>query len=887
MTGTHSPARPVRPLVAWLLYVVVLVVGACGIALTLLAHHQEERQAIQRQFDAEVDWLRLFVFSELQKGDYENVRIVVNSWMDKSPNIIETHLVAGNGFPILTRKRAPREGHGRIHADHAIAYGFNSTANLIVTAEAGELHVVETVAWRVATIFLFFAALAGQLVRLTLKRQTQAEALEAHAITLEKTRRELAEAEAQQRLILDHCAEGIFGVDNDGICTFMNPGAARLLGLPSAEALIGTNIHAQIHHSHADGSAYPLWACRSHLALLAGEQITVNDEVFWRADGSSFPVEYRSAPIFKDGKISGGVTTFLDIGDRVESERTLHKLRRAVDQSPVTIVITDTQGLIEYVNPSFERTSGYHSEEVIGQHTRLLKSDRNPPAIYQQLWGNIGSGKSWSGDLCSKRKDGVLYWERVSISPVKDAQGATLNYIAIKEDITQMRELADKIRYQAEYDALTGIPNRLLTLDRLTQALAKARRTGMRVALLFIDLDNFKLVNDTLGHETGDRLLVEAAQRFCGATRGSDTVGRHGGDEFLIILDTIESAEPAERVACHIQQAFAPPFKLGGVELSVSPSIGIALFPDDGADTSTLLRNADIAMYAAKEAGRNTHRFFRAEMNVATTARMEIERHLAGALQHGELSLHYQPQIDIASGGIYGAEALLRWNNPVLGHIPPDQFISVAEQTGMIVEIGEWVLAEACRQLRFWRDAGYPELRMAVNASPRQFRNADAQRGIVALVRQTLEANELPPAALELEITEGLLIHAHGAVLDALNTLFASGVRLAMDDFGTGYSSLAYLRELPFSVVKIDRSFVRDINHDPDDRALVEAILSMAQTLGMMTVAEGVEEQEQLDILRAHGCDLVQGYFYGRPMDAERFSRFLEEFEPTPLTTDG
>jgi len=418
------------------------------------------------------------------------------------------------------------------------------------------------------------------------------------------------------------------------------------------------------------------------------------------------------------------------------------------------------------------------------------------------------------------------------------------NRLLLRE-VDERKKAEAKLHYQAEYDGLTGLPNRLLAMDRLSQAMLHARRSGTRVVLIFVDLDDFKKVNDTLGHPVGDALLVEAASRLRHAVRDEDTVARHGGDEFLVILGGLQRAESADLIAEKIVQAFAPSFVLGENELVVTPSLGLAVFPEDGDEPSTLLRNADLAMYDAKDAGRNTYRYFNKRVHETSVRRLAIERQLRSALQRAELRLHYQPLVATGSRRLAGAEALLRWHHPEEGLIGPEQFIAVAEHTGLIVEIGDWVLQTACAQLAEWRAQGAEGLRMAINVSPRQFRGDRLLRGVQACMAQ----HRLPPGCLQIEVTESLLVRNQPEVRETLQALSAAGVALAMDDFGTGYSSLSYLKRFPFHALKIDREFVRDLASDPEDRALVSAAIRLGKGLGLTVVAEGVENEEQMRFL--------------------------------------
>jgi diguanylate cyclase (GGDEF)-like protein/PAS domain S-box-containing protein len=553
-------------------------------------------------------------------------------------------------------------------------------------------------------------------------------------------------------------------------------------------------------------------------------------------------------------------------------EEGLRKLSTAVEQSPVSVLITDPQGVIEYVNESFVEISGYSREDVIGRKPDLLKSGHTSQEQYKQLWDTVLAGEVWRGQFCNKRKDGTLYWEEAVISPVKDLSGQITHLIAVKEDVTIRKSYEEQLLHQANYDSLTGLPNRLLVLDRLTLALAYAKRHELSVAVLFIDLDNFKRVNDTLGHEVGDKLLVEVAQRFSRVMRDGDTVARLGGDEFLVVVPDVAGQKEAEKVSEKVIDTLSGPIEQEGREVYIGASIGVSLYPDDGRDSAILLRNADAAMYMAKESGRNTFRFFTPSMNESSLRRMEMEPHLRLAMDRDEFTLHFQPQVSTASGDIMGVEALLRWHNPVLGQVPPDVFISLAEDIGVIHKIGEWVLENACRQVCEWNQGLEAPLRVAVNISPLQFRD----HALVDRVRRVLDKTGLAPELLEIELTEGVLLDDNREKDAMLGKLKALGITLTMDDFGTGYSSLSYLRSFPFDVLKIDRSFICDIMVDPADAQLTQSIITMAHILKLQVVAEGVETKEQLQFLQKQGCDLVQGYYTGRPVPASELEKLLK-----------
>ncbi|HEY0635447.1 MAG TPA: EAL domain-containing protein [Gammaproteobacteria bacterium] len=554
----------------------------------------------------------------------------------------------------------------------------------------------------------------------------------------------------------------------------------------------------------------------------------------------------------------------------------LRKLSQAVEQSPVAVMITDSKGNIEYVNPRFCKVSGYSAEEVRGKNPRLLKSNHIPGAVYDDLWRTISSGETWQGELQNRSKQGRLYIEYATISPVQNAQGEITHFMAVKEDITERKAFEERLWQQSNFDPLTKLPNRALLHDRLDQAIALAHRENSKIALLLIDLDNFKTVNDSLGHEVGDEFLLAVAKRLQGLVREGDTLARIGGDEFALILSHAQTLYELEESAEAILQALVPALKIGPTDLFIGASIGIALHPQDGASGGELLKNADAAMYRAKGSGRGTYRFFTPELNHQLEQRLQLETRLRGALGRRELLLHYQPQTDCSEGSVVGCEALLRWHSPELGVIQPDHFIPLAEETGLIIEIGRWVLEEACREVRRWHDAGYPWLHVSVNLSLRQFQH----RGLVASVRKALSDARVPPSALELEVTESILMEDVDQVAATLIELKGLGVRIALDDFGTGYSSLSYLKRFPFDVLKIDRAFVRDVITNNDDAVLCEAIIAMAQRLKLKVIAEGVETEEQYIYLCSRGADLLQGYYFGKALSGNEFRAQLPSLIP-------
>lgn len=574
-------------------------------------------------------------------------------------------------------------------------------------------------------------------------------------------------------------------------------------------------------------------------------------------------------------------TLVFDLEKEVESHRLtsdhLRKLSLAIEQSPVAVMITDLDGAIEYVNPEFCRRTGYTEEEVLGENPRIISSGETPIHQYKSLWSTIKSGHSWHGELYNKKKNGELYWENTTISPIVSSEGVVTHYLAIKEDITQRKDYEEKLLYQATFDTLTDLPNRSLAFDRLQQAIAYASREKSRVAVLYLDFDHFKNINDTLGHAAGDRFLVLMADRLKNCVRDVDTVARLGGDEYLIILTGIEDHSLDNTIDYHdviidktkeILIEVAMPCFIEDKEFSITASIGVSLYPNDGDEPHVLLRNADTAMYRSKHQGRNTVQMYKPEMNDSLSRRVEIEGKLLHALEEERFHLMYQPLVDAQTQNIIGAEALLRWNDDELGEVPPEVFVPYAEETGIIVDISNWVIGQACKDLKQWHEiSGNNKLYNAINLSTRQFRD----EGLVQIVSNAIAQNGLPGHGIELEITERMLMKDVSKVLTMLNRFKEMGILLSIDDFGTGYSSLSYLKRFPFDVMKIDRAFVKDIGVDPDDEALCDAVIAIGHSLGLKIIGEGVETKEQFDFLRTRGTEVIQGYYFSRPLLHEEF----------------
>lgn len=556
-----------------------------------------------------------------------------------------------------------------------------------------------------------------------------------------------------------------------------------------------------------------------------------------------------------------------EIDERRWAEGELRKLSLAVEQSASMVVITDHNGVIEYVNQKFTKVTGYARGEVAGKTPRILQSGHTHPDEYRRLWKTISAGGEWRGEFQNRKKSGELYWVYESISPIRNEEGAITHYLAVEEDVTARKQAEERLTYLAHYDGLTNLPNRVLFCDRLKQAMIEATERKRLVALLFLDLDGFKAINDSLGHEFGDRLLKEVAASLTKCVRRGDTVARMGGDEFTIILADIAHVEDATVVARKIVRAFSRPFSVDDKELLVTASIGITLYPFDDDNVDALIKNADVAMYRAKELGRNNYQFYTSEMNRQAMERLAFETSLRRALDEDQLCLFYQPVIDLCTDAVLGAEALIHWCHPHRGVIHADQFVPLAEETGLIVPIGAWALRVACAQARAWQDQGLGRLRLALNLSGRQLQ----QTNLPETVRQAMSAVGLEPDRLGLELRESLLVlHDEPSSL-ALDALHAMGIALAVDHFGSGYSSLADLRRYHIGILKIDRGLVQRVG-EADAAAIVRAIVLMARSLGILTVAEGVETEEQIAFLRRCGCDAAQGPYICKPLSEEEFA---------------
>ncbi|MDC8756217.1 EAL domain-containing protein [Janthinobacterium fluminis] len=598
---------------------------------------------------------------------------------------------------------------------------------------------------------------------------------------------------------------------------------------------------------------------RQYPSLSAGDYFS-EERQYVRQDGSLFWALVSGCALDPSRAYEGSIWVYADITARKEAEEKLRLSATVLEHIADGVMVIDAKGSIVTVNPAFTQITGYSEAEALGKDVTLTRSGRHDAAFFEGLWGELVATGFWRGEIWNLRKNGELYLEWLTFSAVRDTNGLTTHYVGVFSDITLVKESQEKLDHMAHHDPLTALPNRLLFHDRLHHALQRAGREEEQLAILFIDLDRFKNVNDTLGHHIGDELLKQVASQLSAKLREGDTLARLGGDEFIVLLENVDGQYGASLVADKLVAMFEQPFMVADHELFVTCSVGISLFPDDAADLNMLIRNADVAMYQAKARGRNGYRFYAPSMTGEGVERLRLETFLRRSIEKNEIFLNYQPQVEIDTGRLIGVEALVRWNHPELGLVPPVRFIPLAEDSGFINQLGKWVLFEACRQMVRWQDAGLRVPKIAVNLSVKQF-----ERGsIVNMVAEILKETGLEPERLQLEVTESVIMNTGDAMV-FINDLHSIGVGLAIDDFGTGYSSLAYLKQLPVQTLKIDRSFITDISSDANDEAIAIAIIQLGKSMNLSVIAEGVETEEQAAFLLRHGCNQAQGYRYGRP----------------------
>jgi diguanylate cyclase (GGDEF)-like protein/PAS domain S-box-containing protein len=711
----------------------------------------------------------------------------------------------------------------------------------------------------------------GILVTAVIRDISARKLAEEHLAQMESARRlvedALRESEERYRMLLDGVRDyAIFMVDQQGQVLSWNAGAERIKGY-SADQIIGRNFACFFPPEDIDRGR-PEEVLR--IAAVSGRH--VEQGMCVRRDGSQFLASVTFTALRDSaGNLRGFSEISHDLSERKESEA---KYRGLLEAAPDAMVVVNQGGEIVLLNLQAEKQFGYRRDELVGQNVkniipegfaeRLIADSLRSAA--DALAQQIGTGIELSG----RRKDGSEFPIEIMLSPLESAEGILVT--AAIRDITARKKAEAQVIYSSEHDSLTGLPNRALLNDRVNQAIRSAERYRRKLAVLYLDLDGFKHINDSLGHPAGDKLLQSVAKCLVGCLRGSDIVSRQGGDEFVVLLSEEEHLEDAAVVVRRILQAVGEAHSVDQHDLHVTSCVGVSVYPDDGLDAETLIKNADTAMYQAKENGHQTYQFFKPAMNVRAVERQGIEEALGRALERNEFTLHYQPKINLRTGETTGGEALLRWTHPIRGSVSTAQFIPVAEDCGLILPIGTWVLREACRQAQAWLNAGLPLGTIAVNISAMQLRDKDFLDGVFEILKDT----GLDPRFLELELTETVLMKHAESTASILKALRAKGVQIAVDDFGTGYSSLSYLRKFPIDALKIDQSFIRQITTVPDETIIVKAVIGMGRSLKLRVVAEGVETQEQLAFLQAHECDEAQGYYFSRPVPPHQFANILE-----------
>jgi len=668
--------------------------------------------------------------------------------------------------------------------------------------------------------------------------------------------------------------DAVISFDHEGKIRYLNAMAEALSGWKAKEAvkrnlsdvfiLINTGINK-------DEPVDPLTLMETQTLL----SLPLGFELQSRF-GTLIPITLNIIPIKskdEDAQNEAGIIIFSDKREHLVNERQSKMAEKIFDNSIEGIILTDNELRIQQINRTFTEVTGYEFSEVVGKTPAMLQSGHHDDDFYKNMWATLKRTGMWQGQIFNRRKSGEIYPEWLSIYSIKNKNGDVINYIGLFSDLTEKKMTQDHIHQLAHYDALTNLPNRLLFMERLKQSIVMARRKEIPLGLFFIDLDGFKKINDSLGHDAGDLLLQEVALRLKKYMRESDTVCRLGGDEFTIIIDGYSQISDIIIVVNKILKELSAEFKIGERSVYITASIGISIYPDDGHDIQELIKNADTAMYAAKDKGKNRYEFYDYEMNRKTLERLTLETCLHRAYDEQQFMVYYQPKINLIDHSVEGAEALIRWNHPTFGFVPPSQFIPLAEETGMIARMGEWVFRQVCRDLREWEERGLTGIMVSVNLSAAQFRDPN----LVKILDTVITQEDVNVHSLEMEITESMLMNDVKSSITMMKQLKEMGLSLSIDDFGTGYSSLKYLKQFPVDVLKIDKSFIDEISNNTDDRMIVKAVIDLAHNLGMKVIAEGVEKLDQVDFLLQNGCQKVQGFYFSKAVDANTFYEFVME----------
>ena len=768
-----------------------------------------------------------------------------------------TEILAPSNGALASGKYAWKSVHLMPNADYnagMLAYNLKLTGSALLL-----LGLFLAGIWR-----LVRAQLVEKNIRENLELRVQERT---HDLTL--ANQNLTQSETRLRTLFETIPDLIRVKSVDGVYLAVNPAFERLIGVSKSELLgktaeqfVGTELAKALH---SDDLA----------ALEADKPITVEEWLTYAGDGHKALFEVIKMPMrTSDGELIGVLGVGRDITERKQAEEKLQLAAMVYQHSSQSIMVTDANGQIIAVNPGFERITGYTAEEVLGKNPRVLSSGRHDHAFYQSMWHALNTTGRWQGELWNKRKNGQLYPAWITINAIFNEDGTIDRYVELCSDFTRKKEAEHLLWQQTNFDPLTGMPNRHLFLEHLAQEIGASRHSSLPVALIFLDIDHFKDVNDTLGHDMGDLMLQDLAQRLKTCVREQDTVSHLGGDDFTIIIGSMENLGNIEHITQDILKRISEPFHLKNETVYVTASMGVSIYPDDAADIDDLLKNAEQAMYAAKKDGRNRCNYFTSSMQAAAQVRLRLINDLRGALSANQFQVVYQPIVDIASGEIHKAESLIRWLHPVRGLISPAEFISIAEEIDVIADLGNWIFHEAARQVLRWRASHHPDFQISVNMSPIQFRN-DGISHIAWF--DFMRRLGVPGQGIVVEITEGLLMDASSGISAQLLAFHDAGIQVSIDDFGTGYSSLSYIKKFDIDYLKIDQSFVRNMAPDSSDLALCEAIIVMAHKLGIKVIAEGVETETQRSLLAAAGCDYGQGMLFSKPLSAPDFEIMLKE----------
>ncbi|OIR14695.1 cyclic di-GMP phosphodiesterase Gmr [mine drainage metagenome] len=848
--------------------------------------------------------------SELNHANYQSIDTLFNEWAKANGNIVELQLVSSNGFKIANYIRPAADKH-ILELKAPISYSYREEATVLIRMSLDSVYQgQQKFATQFAGIFFAFSILVSFLLYFVI--QSKKESAKAIRITrLYNALSEINQAivrmeqEAQLFPLVCRCAVEFGGMSMafvaqvDDKNKLFYPSASYgngrdflagivispLADVPEGNGPIGIayreNRSVIVNDYHADPVTTPWreralengWHSAATFPIQRGGRPFAVLSVY-HAQAGAFDAEAIALLDEMSRDISFSLDNFDREAQRKTAEKSLQLAASIYENSSEGMMITDAGNLIMAVNPAFTRITGYDVGEVIGKNPGVLKSGYHDTDFYRSMWSEINASGKWTGEIWDRRKNGEVYPKWLTINTIFSSEGTVHHRIALFTDITQKKASEEQIWQQANFDHLTGLPNWRMFHDRLEQEIKKSRRTGLPLAVMFLDLDHFKEVNDTLGHAKGDILLNEAAQRLLGCVRESDTVARFGGDEFVLILSDLGDSDSVERINECILQRLSAPFRLGEISVYVSVSIGVTIYPSDATEIEALLRNADQAMYAAKNSGRNRFSYYTQAMQLVAQNRMSLSNDLHNALADNQFWLAYQPIVELETGSIHKAEALIRWQHPKRGLVSPAEFIPIAEQSGLIVQIGDWVFRQAALQAKRWQSISGKDIQIGINKSPVQFRNdADTHSDWFGYLKEL----GVPGSNVAVEITEGLLMDASNTIVRKLLAFRDNGIQVALDDFGTGYSSLSYLKKFDIDYIKIDQSFVRNLVTGSSDLALCEAMIMMAHKLGIKVIAEGVETSEQRDLLIAAGCDYGQGYLFSKPLSTKDFESFLLE----------